>query len=170
MPVVESIRREAMMVERGQGQPVHVIGEDVTIKISSRDTGGAFTVFEGHTQPDEGPPLHRHRDQDEWWHILKGEFRFEVDGREIYAGVGDTVLAPGGSAHTFQNIGTKPGHMVTTVVPGGLDLFFEELEMVAPRGTVPDHSKLIPILEKHGQQLLGPPLGVRPATVASGAD
>ena len=161
-------RGEALVSGRGEGRPVHVLGAELTIKISSRDTNGAFTVFEGHTPPLEGPPLHRHRDHDEWWYIVQGEYRFEVDGKEIHATAGATVFAPRGSSHTFQNVGAEPGWTITTVVPGGVDLFFEDLEKVVPRGAVPDPAKVLPIFEKHGQEMLGPPLRTRPA-VAGGA-
>jgi mannose-6-phosphate isomerase-like protein (cupin superfamily) len=162
MLVPANARRDALLVEGGDGRSIHVLGNEVTVKISSRDTSGAFAVFEGQTQPLQGPPLHIHRDQDEWWYILEGEYRFEVDGQEIYARAGASVFAPRGSRHTFQNIGTGPGRMVTTVVPGGIDIFFEELETAVPRGTVPDTAKMIPIFEKHGFELLGPPLDARP--------
>jgi mannose-6-phosphate isomerase-like protein (cupin superfamily) len=151
----------ALVAGRGEGRAVHVLGADLTIKISSRDTNGAFAVFEGRTAPLEGPPLHRHRDQDEWWYIVEGEYRFEVDGIEIHASAGDTVFAPRGSRHTFQNVGTAPGRTVATVVPGGVDLFFEDIEKVAPRGAVPDPARMRPVFEKHGQELLGPPLRAR---------
>jgi quercetin dioxygenase-like cupin family protein len=150
-------------MKRGDGRSIHVLGNELTIKISSRDTGGAFVVFEARTRPLQGPPLHRHPEQDEWWYILEGEFRFEVDGQEIDARSGDTVFAPRGSRHTFQNVGAATGRTLTTVVPGGLDVFFEELEMAAPRGTVPDPAQMLPIFEKHGLELLGPPLGLRSA-------
>ena len=166
MPIPTNARRDAFITERGDGRSIHVLGDEAIIKVSSRDTGGAFAVFEGRTRPLEGPPLHRHRDQDEWWYILEGEYKFEVDGQEIYARAGDTVFAPRGSRHTFQNIGTTPARTLTTVVPGGLDIFFEELETVAPRGTVPDPAKMIPIFEKHGLELLGPPLAARSVTTA----
>jgi mannose-6-phosphate isomerase-like protein (cupin superfamily) len=158
MPVSHDTRRDAFVVQPGDGRAIHVLGNEVRIKISTADTGGAFTVFEGQTQPLAGPPLHRHPDHDEWWYILRGEFRFEVDGREIYARAGDTVFAPRGSRHTFQNIGAVPGRTLTTVVPGGVDLFFEELESAAPRGAVADPAEILPIFKKHGQELLGPPL------------
>jgi mannose-6-phosphate isomerase-like protein (cupin superfamily) len=170
MTVSTDTHRDAFVMGRGEGRAIQVGGGEVTIKISSRDTGGAFAAFEGVTQPLDGPPLHLHRDQDEWWYILEGEYRFEVDGREIHAGAGATVFAPRGSRHTFQNIGTTPGRTVTTVVPGGLDLFFEELATAVPRGTVPDLARLVPIFEKHGLELLGPPLAARLDTTASGAD
>jgi mannose-6-phosphate isomerase-like protein (cupin superfamily) len=148
----------ALISERGEGRRIYVLGAEITVKISSRDTNRAFAVFEGTTAPLQGPPLHLHREQDEWWYILDGEFRFVVDGQEIHARTGDTVFAPRGSRHTFQNVGITPGRLLGTVVPGGLDLFFEELEAAVPRGTVPDPAKLVPIFEKHGQELLGPPL------------
>ena len=166
MPAAD-VRRDGFAVEKDGGRPVHVIGAELTIKISSRDTGGAFAVFEGRTPPLQGPPLHRHEDQDEWWYIVEGDYRFEVDGQEIHASAGATVFAPRGSRHTFQNIGTVTGRTVTTVVPGGVDLFFEELETAAPRGTVPDPAKMMPIFEKHHQELLGPPLGARAGAKSS---
>jgi mannose-6-phosphate isomerase-like protein (cupin superfamily) len=141
------------------GKRISVLGAELTIRIPRSDTGGRFTVFEGCTPPRHGPPLHRHRDQDESWYIVDGEFRFVVDEEEIYARTGDTVFAPRGSRHTFQNLGDTPGRMIATVVPGGLDLFFEELEAVVPAGAAPDASKMTPLFEKYGQEMLGPPLG-----------
>ena len=153
----------ALIRTSDEGRNIHVLGANITVKISSRETDRLFTVFEATTEPLQGPPLHLHREQDESWYIIDGEFRFEVDGQEILARTGDTVFARRGTRHTFQNIGTKPGRMLTTVVPGGLDLFFEDIEATSPRGAVPDIAKLLPIFDKHSQELLGPPLAAREA-------
>ena len=144
------------------GGPLDVLGNDILVKISSKDTGGAFAVFEGHTPPLAGPPLHSHRYQDESWYIVKGRYRIEIDGETIFAGPGDTVFAPRGSRHTFQNIGTEPGITITTVVPGGLDDFFAELSAAVPRGTAPDPAIVLPLFKKYDLELLGPPLAARP--------
>lgn len=163
---VKGRHSEAFKVEAGSGrlpEPLHVFENDLTVKVSSRDTGGAFAVMEGVTPPLSGPPLHVHHNQDEWWHVLEGDFRFEVDGVEIVAAAGAHVYAPRGSRHTFQNIGETPGRMVVTVVPGGLDLFFEEIRDTVPPGSRPDPAALAPIFERHGMELLGPPLGARAA-------
>ena len=156
-----AVRTQAAVSGSGEGRPVYVLGADLTIKISSRDTNGAFAVFEGHTPPLEGPPLHCHHEHDEYWYIVEGNYRFEVDGEEIYASAGSTVFAPRGSRHTFQNIGSEPGWTIATSVPGGIDLFFEELENVVPRGAAPDPAKVRPVFEKYRQELLGPPLRAR---------
>jgi quercetin dioxygenase-like cupin family protein len=154
-------QREALVKRPGEGRSMNVVGDEVTIKISTQATGGEFTVFEDRTPPQGGPPMHIHHGQDEWWYVLEGEYRFVVDGEEILANAGDTVFAPCGSRHAFQCIGATAGRVLTTVVPGGLDLFFDELSAAAPRGTVPDPAKIAPIFEKHGLELAGPPLSVR---------
>jgi quercetin dioxygenase-like cupin family protein len=155
------MERMAFVVKEGSdrnGEPLYVVGSDMYVKIASADTDGAFAVMEDHTPPLQGPPLHSHRTQDEWWYIVKGQYRFEVDGQTILAGPGDTVFAPRGSRHAFQNIGTETGISVVTVVPGGLDVFFAELSEAAPRGSVPTPAALAPVFEKHDLELLGPPL------------
>src|SRR6266508_917423 len=101
----------AFVVGSGQDRnrkPMLVVGEEITMKISTRDTNGAFTVFEDVTPPLGGPPVHVHHVQDEWWYILEGEYLFEVDGEEIHAGPGATVFAPHGSRHAFMNAGKGP--------------------------------------------------------------
>ncbi|MEO8597678.1 MAG: cupin domain-containing protein [Candidatus Solibacter sp.] len=156
-------RRAGFVSEPGEGRPIHVLGSEIVVRIASVDVDNAFTVFEGQVAPQDGPPMHRHLHQDEVWHVRKGEFRFVVDGQEIHARAGDTVYGPRGVAHTFQNTGSTPGTLLTTVVPGGLDEFFEEVEMISPRGVAPDPAKLAPVLKKWGQELLGPPLRALPA-------
>src|SRR5262249_29830203 len=144
------MRSDAFIMEPRDGKRIHLAGDEIIVKVSSRDTDGAFAVFEGRTQPLHGPPLHVHHEQDETWHVAEAQYLFEVDGQEISAGPGSTVFAPRGSRHTFQNIGTTSGRVMTVVVPGGLDLFFEELETVIPPG-VPieaiDPATVIPIFE-----------------------
>ena len=159
---------EPFLMEPHDGKPIHVAGDEIIVKVSSLDTDGAFTVFEGKIPPRHGPPLHMHHAEDETFRVINGEFLFEVDGQEIYAGPGATVYAPRGSRHTFQNIGATPGRLVTIAVPGGLDTFFEEFEAAVPRGAEVDPAKVAPIFAKHRLELLGPPLAQR--SVAAGAD
>ena len=157
---------QTFITQPGEGrtpETLNVFGHRMTVKISSQDTGGAFAVIEDVTPPLSGPPLHVHHEQDEWWHILEGTYRFEVDGREIVAGPGADVYAPRGTRHAFQNLGAEPARLIVTVVPGGLDLFFQEIDANAAPGAAPDPAKLVPIFERHGLTLAGAPLAVRDA-------
>jgi uncharacterized cupin superfamily protein len=98
---------------------VSLSGAAIFILLTPFRAGGAFTVFEGQTQPLAASPLHRHSDQDEWWYILDGEY-------QVRSGLaGDTrsdgryrVRTPVGSRHTFQNIGAEPGRKLTAVIQG----------------------------------------------------
>ena len=47
MPVSANTPRAAIIVERGDGKPIHVVGDDVIIKISSRDTEGRLPFSKG---------------------------------------------------------------------------------------------------------------------------
>ena len=157
-------QRRALLVKAGadrHAEPLSVFGAQLFVKIATRDTDGAFAVLEGLTPPFSGPPLHCHRSQDEWWHVLEGQFRFEVDGESILAGPGDTVYAPRGSRHTFQNITAETGRTLVTVVPGGLDEFFRDTKELAAPGVKPDPAAFMPIFEKYDYELLGPPIAER---------
>ena len=157
---------DAFVVEAGgdrKRKPLSVVGEGITIKVSSSDTNGAFTIFEDVTPPLGGPPLHVHDVQDEWWYILEGELVFEVDGKEFHAGPGDSVFAPHGSRHAFMNPGRSPARSLITVVPGGLDLFFEDVSVAAPTAAeaAANPQLLAELFRKHGMEMLGPPLSAR---------
>src|SRR5437868_5498188 len=62
-----------------RGEPMLLRGTDpTTIKLSGVDTGGQLVVFESTAAPGNGPGLHKHASQDEWWYVLEGEFVFQV--------------------------------------------------------------------------------------------
>jgi quercetin dioxygenase-like cupin family protein len=157
---------DAFSVKAGDtriGKQLYIGSEEFSVKISSRDTGGSFAVLAGLVSPNGGPPLHRHLYQDEWFYIVDGKFLFESDGKNIHAGPGDTIFLPHGSSHTLQNVGNTAGRTVVTVVPGGLDIFFEELSVALPPGVEPDPAELGGLFQKHGLELLGPPVSQRKA-------
>jgi mannose-6-phosphate isomerase-like protein (cupin superfamily) len=154
----------AFVVKAGEdriGGTLNVLDLETSVKISSRDSGGAYSMMEQFYPPNGGPPLHLHHREDEWWYILEGSFVFEIDGERVYAGAGDTVFGPRGRRHTLQNIGSTRGKTLVTVVPGGLDKFFRELSAAVPPGASPDPAVIQPIFAKYGLELLGPPLNKR---------
>jgi len=142
------------------GGTLHVFDAQISVKISSHDTRGAFAVMETSTPPKSGPPLHLHQREDEWWYILDGNFLFE-DGNTFHAGPGDTVFAPRRTRHTFQNVGTVPGRALVTVVPGGFEMFFQEISAAVLPGARLDPVVILPIFQKYGLEFLGPPLNKR---------
>jgi mannose-6-phosphate isomerase-like protein (cupin superfamily) len=137
--------------------PLKILGDMVTVKLSAKETGGAYSVMENVTQPNDGPPLHVHHREDEGFFVLEGDYIFEVGGQRMDAHSGDFVWVPRDLPHTFQNVSSKAGRLLLTVVPAGLEEFFVELAAVPG----PDPAALAPIFAKYGLELLGPPIAAR---------
>lgn len=73
----------------------------------------------------EGPPLHRHVDQDERWTVLAGELSARIGGRRCTFAAGEVVEVPRGTPHTYWNAGAEecrfryeltPGHRFTAMM------------------------------------------------------
>src|SRR3712207_5725312 len=117
----------AAHVPPGGGEaPLWVLGELLTLKVPSRRTGGAYSLFEVATQPGSGPPPHVQHREDEAFYVLEGKYEFLVGGNTLRVGSGSLVYVPKGAMHTHRNVGEVPGRMLTTHTPGDLyELFFE---------------------------------------------
>ncbi len=146
----------------GEGEAVWVVGDLITLKLTSEDTGGAFSLFEGLVPPGGGPPPHIQHREDESFYVLEGEFEILVGEETIPAGAGSCVHVPIGTLHTFKNVGTSPGRLLGIVAPGGLEKFFLEVGKPATEGSSapegePDVGKIVEIGQKYGLEIPPPP-------------
>ena len=157
----EAVLCEPLVVESGETRgdgPLDIFGDRIWIKLAGTDTGGNYAIMEDVTQPQCGPPLHRHSREEESFYVLEGDYVFEVDGKRIPAGPGSSVFAPRGTAHAFRNIGNTAGRLLIAVQPAGLDDFFTEISESTDSEGQPNMSVVIPIFRKYGLELLGPPI------------
>jgi quercetin dioxygenase-like cupin family protein len=149
----------AISLQPGEGPSVWVLGDLYTFKINSEDTGGAFAVLESTIAPQNGPPPHLHRNEDESFYVISGDFSFLLGGTQIAAAAGAMVHVPRGSVHTFKNVGAVPGRLLVTVAPGGLEKFFAEFGDPAtdpagpPPASPPDMEKLMALAAKYGIEI-----------------
>ena len=93
-------------------------GGVTTFKAVSHQSGGGLTVIEGVSAPGEGPPLHVHREQDEFIYTLDGTFRVRLGDDLIEALPGSFVFIPRNTSHTWQNIGDGLARFVATLISG----------------------------------------------------
>ncbi|MFM1867071.1 MAG: hypothetical protein RL591_479 [Planctomycetota bacterium] len=103
------------------------VGGDVIFKARSADTGGMLMAMENHVHPGEGPPLHLHPSEDEYFWVLEGEFRFRTNNDVATAGTGAFVFVPRGTPHCFQNVGAQLGRLLVLFTPSGMESFYENL-------------------------------------------
>src|SRR6267143_555909 len=104
----------------------------LTVRANAEETGGTFEVYElavpaGRVREavGKGPPPHVHREHEEAFYILDGEFTFILGDGTAVAPKGTLVVVPRGTRHSFS--GKEGSRALVVAIPGGLAGFFEEL-------------------------------------------
>ncbi len=142
------------IVQPGEGRVCRMFGEEVTILLDAKQTGGKFTAFIEVTQPGGGPPPHTLANEDEWLFVLEGQMQFFAEGKWVDAPPGTTFLAPRGSVHTFKNVGSTPSRMLVHTSPSGLEKFFDAAHAEFGKPGGPDMNRAMAIAAEHGIQFV----------------
>src|SRR5918998_5210432 len=99
---------------------LRIFGELMTCKVTSDQTGGAYSLFEVTTRPGEGPPPHVHHREDEYFYVLEGEYEFSSGEGIIRVGAGSLLCVPRGALHAHKKVDEAAGRQLATQTPGGL--------------------------------------------------
>jgi len=159
------VSESVIVRERGEGKTLLVGGGDqVTYKVRSAETSGAYFCFEVSTTPGFGPPLHTHEYR-ELFYVLEGEYEFTLDQdgelTVITGAPGATVAVPPNVPHTFKNASGGPARLLFVHQPAALEEFFEEFGVpVDAAGTSepPDPRAMVAALERNGVHVVGAPV------------
>lgn len=148
----------------------------ITVHLAEAANADGISVIEHRAPYGSSPPLHIHHTEDEIFHVLAGEARFTVDGKELAVRGGDTFVAPKGVPHTFV-VTAKEGAMWLTVTNRG---DFERMlraiarpaehEGLPPRMGPPSAAEVAALeaaCRAHGIALVGPPMAVGAAQSAA---
>lgn len=143
------------------GEHLGVVGESIRVLADGAATGGRLFIFEVASPPHNGPPLHRHSLDDEYFYILAGRVKFSCDGREFVAEPGAFVAAPRGSVHTYLNVspGGAASRMLVIATPPGLETPFRRCHGAGQSGVDPEF-----VTRTFGEfklEIVGPPLASR---------
>ena len=124
-----------------------VLGDSVDVLVSQEMTLGQSATIVETSPPGGGPPPHRHRNEDETFFVLEGEYEFLVDGEWVKARPGDSFYRARGTVHTFRNSGDTAGRILIFVQPGGFQSYLEE---ISPLSVPADLARLIEISDRYG--------------------
>jgi quercetin dioxygenase-like cupin family protein len=113
-------------VPAGTGQSYKSPIDEVTVFLTSEQTGGAFFMAEATVPPGCGNPPHIHDREDETFYLHQGTLTIQVGDKALIASPGDVVQLPRGVMHCFQNTGNVNAKVLIVAEPGGLEKFFEE--------------------------------------------
>jgi quercetin dioxygenase-like cupin family protein len=127
----------------GEGEPMSWFTAQFQLKASDAQLG----LMELEGSPGVEPPMHVHRNEDEWYYLLDGEVTFHVGEESFDGGVGSLVFLPRAVPHTFS-IRTPSARMLLLNAPGGFERMFE----LAP--ATPEEA--IAALARYQVQVVGP--------------
>ncbi len=149
---------ESRFVAAGAGDKLRVMGDLITFKLRARDTGGAFTLFEGVVTPGGSEPIHFHPAEDETFYVLEGTLNFLIGETWHEAQTGTVVYVPRGTVHGFHNESGTPARVLCLNVPGGLhEGLFAAMSELAPPASAEEGANLIALARRHGTEILPPP-------------
>ena len=147
-----------LVIPRGAGDSLRVMGDLITFKLRARDTGGAFTLFEGRVAPGSAEPVHFHSREDETFYVLAGSVAFLIGEAWRDAPTGTVVHVPRGTVHGFRNTGATEAHLLVLNVPGGLhEELFAAMSELPPPASPEDGAALIALAHRYGTEMLPPP-------------
>ena len=147
-----------------EGEALWFLDFLVIVKASSEATAGRVSIIEHVAPHGAASPLHVHRHDDEWFHVLEGELTFWVGGRVIVAPEGSFVYGPKDIPHTFTVSSAAGARFLLGTEPGGFDDFVRELATPAHAISLPPDDLLPPspeqltaVAARYGIEILGPP-------------
>lgn len=133
------------------------------IVATAAETNGAFGLMEQWAPAGFSPPLHVHHREDSAIVMLDGELVVQRGDDQFPASAGDAVFLPREIPHTFL-VTSEQAHFYELVTPGGIESFHIDASDPAPSATLPpagppDVPRLIAAIERHGAEIIGPPMG-----------
>jgi mannose-6-phosphate isomerase-like protein (cupin superfamily) len=142
----------ASIVKAGERALLNVLGMPLRFLCDSRETGGAWSLFEEEVPFGMGPMPHRH-DWDEAYYILDGEVDFEIDGQLVTSRTGDFIYLPRNTVHSFKGASSSSARVLIFAAPAHASAFFEEVNSEV-RSLPEDLAKVPEIGARHGIHFL----------------
>lgn len=122
-------------------------GGRMTIHADSSDTAGQFALVEMAGSTGGEPPLHVHRNEDEFFLVLEGKLRVLRGKEELTLDAGQSAFLPRNVPHTFK-IASSHARFLNCITPGGFEQFFRDLgQPLSPDGTIQGPEKSFSIEE-----------------------
>ena len=155
----------AYKLDPRQGEALWFFGGLATVKASSEQTGGRFSITEQVFPKGMATPLHVQPEDDETFYVLEGDLTFYLqDGQPLAASAGSFVHLPAGTTHAYQ-VDSETARLLNVTTPQH-EAFFRAAgepaqERTLPPQAPPDMDKVMAAAEEHGVEILGPPPGAR---------
>lgn len=143
-----------VVLRPGEGRSIDLGKFAMTVKATSDDTGGGFSLLEAAEPPGFGPPLHVHTNAAEAFYVLAGLYRIFVEDDVFDCPAGSFIFIPSGCRHGFR-VGEMPSRKLNLYSPAAMIGYFDELSALIAAGE-PDPDAVDTIGRRYGMEVLGP--------------
>ena len=123
----------------------------MTVKLSTADTAGAYSVIEMIHPPNVGPALHIHPRGPESFFIIEGSYTFVRGGETITLDAGQAISVPAGAQHRYT-VGSTGGRALV-ICPPELEHYFQIVAERLKHGALPIAEEFA-IASRYGQDFL----------------
>ena len=137
---------KAVVVTPGEGRFIAVgsAGTGVTVKVSTAETDGLCTVWEGRVPPGTvGAGPHYHRERDEFFYVLAGEVVLRIGDERHTARAGTFAFVPRDTIHGFDNASQESASLLVMHHPAGFEQFLEEMQELAARHSTKEERRAL---------------------------
>jgi quercetin dioxygenase-like cupin family protein len=138
----------------------------VTVHLSRTAGADGVSVLEHRIPYGDSPPLHVHQTEDEIFHVLEGELRFQVGQQQHLFKAGAILLGPKGVPHTYRVESPTGARLITITAHADFERFVLAMSRPAERQALPTAAPPSPEAVKaltaaarsFGIEFVGPPL------------
>jgi len=135
----------------------------MTVKVSSAESRGAYTLIEFSADHGFGSPRHVHDDEDEAFFVLEGEMRVACGPKEWRASTGSLAFLPRGIEHAVLVTSDTPVRALQITNPAGFEDFLGELGRRPDTPGLPtpqphDFARMSEVSQRYGKIVVGPPM------------
>jgi quercetin dioxygenase-like cupin family protein len=134
--VMNSDYLRPVVIPPDSGRVLNFLG--VTHMLTRQHTGGAYYLFEFAFDPESGNSLHVHSYEDEVVYVLEGAIQISLGNEKLQAVAGGVAHLPKRIPHALYNPLKIPSRYLAIVIPGGMENFFDELNVALEAGTLDD--------------------------------
>ena len=107
-----------------EGRAFDYIDDRINIKVSAKDTGGAYSLMHWTVAAEATAPAHVHDRYEETFYVLSGALNFLLGQDTIPMEAGDFVRVPAGTRHGYQNASGNSVELLVGFTPGGMEELF----------------------------------------------
>lgn len=152
-PIERAAIAAALPGEGNDGGPWYEAadGERIAVRVSSVESHGAYAIVESIAAPGCATPMHLHRNEEEHFVIIAGQYRIAIGAKLFDASAGTSVTISKGATHSWRNISTEPGRLVVILTPGGFEQCIQTIRNSPPE-------KLEEVAASYGCYIVGPPV------------